>query len=198
MRILTFVLIVLSLFACSERRNKEIRTFYKDKIGESIVLPDSFIVKNLETDSAYSYTDSRKFVHSKKLRIVTTINGDCHVCVNQLKQWDSIMKKLPIEKIRFLFFVYAGNYARFEWTNNAEIHFRYPVVFDYKNDFVLQNNMMGDKLLNTMLIDSTGKIMVIGNPLESQEILGLYEDAIENQRDATNSSTIGSTLLLNI
>ena len=52
------------------------------------------------------------------------------------------------------------------------------MVYDYNNDFVLKNEIPDDYLLNTMLIDSTDKIIVVGNPLKSEEILKLYEDAI--------------------
>ncbi len=80
--------------------------------------------------------------------------------------------------MRFLFFIYADNYARFELMNKNEIEFEYPVVYDYNNEFAIKNKIPDDYLLNTMLIDGLGKILVIGSPLKSQEILKLYEDAI--------------------
>ena len=143
-----------------------------------IHLPDSFNIKNLEKDSIYSFSTSKEFINSPGLRIVTSINGDCNACVNQLKEWKSIIEKFPVEKVTFLFFVYAENYSRFELMNDSEIGFKYPVIYDYNNAYILKNKIPDDYLLNTMLIDSNGKIIVVGNPLQSKDILKLYEDAI--------------------
>ena len=98
--------------------------------------------------------------------------------MNQLKEWKSIINKFDEKKVKFLFFIYAENYARFELMNDSEIDFKYPVIYDYNNDYAIKNEIPDDYLLNTMLVDSTGKIIVVGNPLKSKEILKLYEDAI--------------------
>ncbi|MCK9413571.1 MAG: hypothetical protein M0Q53_14820 [Prolixibacteraceae bacterium] len=181
MKKIAILFILFGVFACSDSRTKHIKTFLKEKKGELIYLPDSFTVQSLDVDSTYSLSNSKKFVHCLMLRVVTSINGDCHVCVSQLKEWESVVNKWPKEKIRFLFFIHAENYARFELMNKGEISFKYPVVYDYKNDFVLKNKIPDDYLLNTMLIDSTGKVIVVGNPLKSKEILTLYENAIFRQ-----------------
>lgn len=172
---------MLNALACTDSRTKQISTFLKEKKGELICLPDSFNVKTLDMDTTYSFSNAKKFVQCSKLRVVTSINGDCHTCVNQLKQWELIINKWPKEKVRFLFFIYAENYARFELMNNGEINFKYPVVYDYKNYFAVKNKIPDDYLLNTMLIDSTGKVIIVGNPLKSKDILVLYENAIFRQ-----------------
>ncbi len=178
MKKIVVVFAVIGIIGCADSRTKQISSFLKDKKGDLICMPDSFSVISLEQDSTYSYSASKEFVDFPKLRIVTSINGDCHACVNQLKEWKSIINKFPKDKVTFLFFIYAESYARFELTNDDEINFNYPVVYDYKNDYILQNKIPDDYLLNTMLIDSVGKILVVGNPLKSKEILKLYENAI--------------------
>ena len=178
MKALIVVFITIGIFACTDSRTKQIRSFLKNKKGESICMPDSFNVKSLGEDSIFSFSVSKEFVNFPKLRIVTSINGDCHACVNQLKEWKSIINKFSKRKVRFLFFVYAENYSRFELMNEREINFEYPVVYDYSNAYTLKNEIPDNYLLNTMLIDSLGKIILVGNLLKSKEILKLYEDAI--------------------
>lgn len=179
MRVFIIILTIIGGFAaCNDSRTKQISSFMKDKKGEVIKIPDSISVKELNIDSTYSHYSSKEFVNSKSLRIVTSIDGDCHACVNHLKEWKSVISKFSKSNVKFLFFIYADNYARFELMNMHEINFEYPVVYDYNNDFAINNNIPDDYLLNTMLIDSRGKILVIGNPLKSLEILKLYEDEI--------------------
>lgn len=179
MRAYIIILTIIGILAaCTDSRTKQISSFMKDKKGELILIPDSISVKELNKDSTYSPLSSMEFVNSKSLRIVTSINGDCHACVNHLIEWKSLINKFSESKVRFLFFIYADNYARFEIMNMHEINFEYPVVYDYNNDFAVNNKIPDDYLLNTMLVDSHGKILVIGNPLKSQEILKLYEDVI--------------------
>lgn len=179
MRAFTIILMIIGGFAaCTNSRTKQIGSFMKDKKGKIIQIPDSISVKELNIDSTYSHYSSKEFINSKSFKIVTSINGDCHACVNQLTEWKSVISKFSDSNVRFLFFIYADNYARFELMNMHEINFEYPVVYDYNNDFTTNNKIPDDYLLNTMLIDSHDKILVIGNPLKSQEILKLYEDVI--------------------
>ena len=186
MKVFIIMLALIGIISCTDSRTKQISSFLKDKKEELIIIPDSFCVKDLNIDSTYSFSASNDFVNSPNLRIVTSINGDCHACVNQLKEWKTIINKFSKERVGFLFFIYAENYSRFELMNLEEINFKYPVVYDYKNDFVIKNKIPDDYLLNTMLIDNIGKIIIIGNPLKSKKILGLYNSVIieyyENSR----------------
>ncbi|MGV8096506.1 MAG: hypothetical protein AB2L24_32010 [Mangrovibacterium sp.] len=178
MKILIVVFAMIEVLACTDSRTKQITTFLKDKKGKLICFPDFFNVKNLKQDSTYSFLASKKFINYPSLRVVTSINGDCHACINQLKEWTSIIDEFPKEKVKFLFFINAENYASFELMNDSEIGFIYPVIYDYNNGYILKNEIPDDNLLNTMLIDSVGKIIIVGNPLQSKELLKLYKDAI--------------------
>lgn len=178
MKTYIIIIIVIGIVACADSRTKQIRTFLKDKKGRLFFTPDSFNVKVLEKDSTYSILASKKFVNASSFRITTSINGDCYACVNELKEWELLIDKFDENKVKFLFFIYADSFARFELLNDSEINFKYPVIFDYKNDYAIKNEIPDDYLLNTMLIDSIGKIIVVGNPLKSKEIMELYEDAI--------------------
>lgn len=144
MRTLIVVFIVIGIIACTDSRTKQIRIFLKDKKGQLISFPDSFNVKVLEKDSTYPFLTSKKFVNAPSIRISTSINGDCHACVNQLKEWKSIINKFDEKKVKFLFFIYAENYARFELINDSEIDFKYPVIYDYNNDYAIKNKIPDD------------------------------------------------------
>jgi len=94
--------IIGGFVACStDSRTKQISSFMKYKKGEIIQIPDSISVKELNIDSTYSHYSSKEFVNSKSLRIVTSIDGDCHACVNHLKEWKSVISKFSKSNVKY-------------------------------------------------------------------------------------------------
>ena len=67
-------------------------------------------------------------------------------------------------------------------TNNVEqtgalmrqIEFNHPVIIDHTDIFYLKNKLPEDKRCQTFLVDQENKIILIGNPIYSDDIKKLY------------------------
>lgn len=157
---------------CTNTSNKIInRDIIQKWLNKVLIIPE-----NLEIHEANQDIDSleTKF-YSAGIKIVTYLNGDCSACILDLNKWKEYIFNGDLDKdIVFLFFVYSTDYSVFEMMNRTEIHFPYPLIYDNLNQFYKANNIPSNRLLQTFLLDSNNKIILIGNPIYSEKLKELY------------------------
>lgn len=173
-----FLLAPLFLICCNDDRTHQIRKHVKEIKGSRVQWPDTFRVKDLKNDHFYTAEESNQFVHNNSYKVATCIDGTCHSCIKQLIGWKTVIERFCGENVRFLFMIHADNFSRFELFNIQSINFEYPVIYDYENAFQSKNKILDDHLLNTVLVNPKGRIVVVGNPIYSDELLKIYLESI--------------------
>jgi len=166
--------------SCIQKVNKENRilTDLKTKIGHKLFLPQEFEEYCLSSKEAFNKND----LLSSELKIVTYIDGNCHVCVSDLKEWHKfISENSSFKELKFLFYVHADDFSVFKRLNEAYIHFPFLLFLDQTSSFFKINNLSDNKIMQTFLLDKEGNIVLVGNPLFSEELKSLYRDEIQKR-----------------
>ncbi|MBE9511895.1 MAG: hypothetical protein IMY71_13575 [Bacteroidetes bacterium] len=146
--------------------NRTVERLYKSEL----ILPDS--VKNFDSISLPEFFYSN--LH--KCQIISWLDGNCHTCIQALRIWEEeIIQKSNPDYVNFIFIIHPSDYEYFMKIIFPDISTDIPIFIDVNNDFVNVNELfMLDNYLLTFLIDTEGKIKLIGNPLNNQELQDLY------------------------
>lgn len=175
---LFMVMLCICFISCVSKEEKVYKEYVKRMYNKKLLFPENFEIKQSDKFDSLYIKHPDKFVNDSVFRITTYIYGNCFACVEELNKWQNIIQGFSEEKVRFLFFIYAEIYPTFEIMKDKLIKFKHPVIYDSKNDYLKKNKIPDNKLLNTFLIDKTGKIILIGNPTVSDKILKLYQSKI--------------------
>lgn len=164
--ILIFLLLGMGCHHSEPKLSGEVKQWY----GKLLFIPD----KNLKF---VNYTSDQLADYKKnKIKIVCSINGGCYTCVSELKLWQSFITdaKKMAPKLEFDFYIAADSYKNFEELNKQEIHFNYPMIYDYDNQFQIHNRIVEDhKMFKSFMIENN-KVILVGNPAISKSIRDLY------------------------
>ena len=74
-----------------------------------------------------------------------------------------------------------------------ECDFDYPILFDFKSDFLVQNSFIpSDQIYHTFLVDTDNNIKVVGPPFFNSKMLDLYLNTIKELdiKNNDNNETI--------
>jgi hypothetical protein len=179
-RIITVVLILclLYLFWGCNSKNKNNSTVPENKqiveewIGKKIILPDSLTV--LFKDTLFPFYSS-KFYKTNTIKILTPIDGGCHVCLHQLDKWNNLIKKAKKnEELDILFYITGTTVKHFKNEFYHKINIDYPLIIDTNLKLHKINNFPFQKKYQTFLLDRKKQVKVIGNPVFNSKIKDLY------------------------
>ncbi len=169
----SFIIIILSLFL-SCRNKSDVGKIVEKWYGKQFILPDDSLMMTTNGITVNPF--------SKKIKIVTAINGSCGACIGELKDWMSFMSDIDTCQVGLIFLIYSNDYLMaFEKINNSIIHFSYPYINDKGKKFFLKNNIPDDKLYQTFLLDSTNHVILIGNPIYRKELSAIYKSEIKKR-----------------
>jgi hypothetical protein len=179
---LIYFLLVVTILStsCIQKTNRENRLLddLEAKIGHKLILPKEVEVYCLASEEAYNRND----IFSSELKIVTYVDGDCHVCVSDLKKWHQfITENSSIKELKVLFYIHADDFLAFKRLNEIHIHFPFPLFFDQANSFFKKNALSDNKMLQTFLIDNEDNTVLVGNPLFSENLKELYKNEIQKR-----------------
>jgi len=179
--LLLFVIILcINYSACKNKHSKEQKV--NQYIGKKINLPkDSiFILKKDSLKPVKTFNSSKN-----KIKIVTRINGQCHICVLHLDQWkQEIMKKFKGYSVQFIYYLYTDNFELFKKKYYYRISGAYPLLIDTTNAFIRNNQLPKmDQRFHTFLLDRNNKAILVGNPLLNTKIRELYIEEINKRLD---------------
>jgi hypothetical protein len=154
----------------------------KAYIGKKIILPEDSLIL-LKDDNILPIEESN--LRSNEMKIVTSINGNCHICVYNLDKWkQELIKKLNSKKLHFIFYLHTDDYDLFKKSLYYKISGDYPLLIDTTNAFVSDNDLPKmDKRFHTFLINKNNEIILVGNPLQNIKIKNLYFEEINKRLD---------------
>lgn len=121
------------------------------------------------------------YIPQKKYKIVTYIDTRCYICLNELGLWNEYIKNHRSLDVEYLLFLRIDDFRKVEYFLQ-HIDFEYPIIADMNNTFFENNKLPMDKALNTFLIDSTNRIVLIGNPAKVPALSDLYIDYLEKRK----------------
>ena len=175
-KILVFIIYLLTTLiisqSCIDNKVKT-KSLIEKYHGEKIKMPlDSItLLKNHKTKPIEKYN-----VNNNKIKLVTRINGNCHICIYELDQWkQELIKKFGDKNVQFIFYLYTDNYKDFRNNLYYKISGTYPLLIDTTNAFIRDNDLpQMDKRFHTFLLNKQNEVLLVGNPLFSPKIKNLY------------------------
>lgn len=186
-KILMYCFIISMFISCKREQmeNEKVKLFkniIKVNLGKKLVIPKDL---QLYTPFNHNSTDSIKLANSS-LKLYSLINSSCSTCLEEINKWDSFASKLKKYKIPVILICKSDkdNFELLKYlceTNKIK-KFSYPFFLDLKDGYVNKNpfmNASGD--FETVLTDRDNSILLIGNPLHSEEIKQLYLKEIQKR-----------------
>lgn len=169
----TFITILLlplhfEKFYNNEKENVRVAENVRIRRGKTLFLP---------------LNDSFKKSYSSKnngIKIVSFIDGNCGVCIEELYKWKQIINKYEvIDKAELIFFVNSMDFKSLISFIEVKEPFPKPLINDQENLFFNQNKLSRNKMFQTFLLDKNNKVILVGNPIFGDKVLSLYIRTIQ-------------------
>lgn len=172
-------LIFILFFSCNK---KEQTVEIKNNIYSEDVNYEWKGKKIFYPKSVHPIIDKKEMKH--QFSIVVYYDGGCSVCYIQLLDWIKCIKDIEgiNNDIQFKF-ILSGYTKKLLEINLRKINFPLEkVFFDSKNDFISKYSFFLDKGYenSTILLDKSDKILLIGNPMISENMMKKYIELIKN------------------
>jgi len=143
-------------------------------LGKKLFLPTNLRVYSPFPDLV---ADSST-ISNAEYKLFTHINASCGSCIAQIKLWENLVTEF--DKFKIPIILICDSDDRFELlkylceTGGIE-KFSYPFFLDKKNEYIKRNQFM-EKVqdFETVLADKENNILLLGNPIRSKEMKGLY------------------------
>lgn len=111
----------------------------------------------------YSPTD----LSTNRYKIVTALNGSCTGCISEFQRVEALIGAIGLHNhYAFLVYVYGDNLALFDYYNENDIKYRYPLLFDNSSAFIKRNRRVLDNDINSFLLNTKNEIILSGNILD--------------------------------
>lgn len=178
-----FYLIITSciLISCNwqqRRYQKKVQKTIEEWTNKQVSLPH-----NVSTYIFDKKVNCDSILHNKIKILVYTDSVGCTACKLNLYDWklkiDSLRNNL---KLSFLFFVHAQYSEEFSNKLRGE-SFNHPIFFDNDNVIEKLNHFPKDYRLQTFLLDSNNRVILIGNPLGNIPMWNLYKQEIDTRTE---------------
>ena len=187
------VILILSMyllmFCKKEKTSSEVvalKSIINQTLGKKLNLPNE-----LELYEPFSefIIDSSEIANSK-LKIYTHINASCESCISKIKLWNSLAPTFSEYKIKII--IICSSKDNFELINHliksGEVEdFAFPLFFDLENKYLNLNGFMNEvEQFETVLTDTENNILLMGNPIYSNEMKDLYLKEIQKRINVEN------------
>lgn len=196
-RTILLLLILLSLFACTDSRKEEITNFIKEWNGKEILFPEKsvFTIQGEDTvDFSFRNAEYKMVSYFDSL--------GCISCKLQLDRWSDFiheMDSVTQNKVPFAMFFHPKDLNELKRITR-KYQFDYPVCFDEKDEFNSLNHFSRNPYFQTFLLDKDNKVLAMGNPIITPSVKELYLHIVTGKnKEKTNSKltelSIDKTLL---
>lgn len=172
-KVLIFIVLLYFIYSCNNR-NKKIEGELSQIIGKKIELIDT--LSNYSIDKGLY-----KEVIPHQMKIISYIDGSCGSCLYSLANWKELIMSREFKNVSFRLYVKTYNLNQLSLILK-EIDFHYSIVVDFQNRFYQKNNIQDEINYQTFLVDKENKILLVGNPLFSNEIKKMYLDVISQHK----------------
>ena len=176
------VIFSILMVGCNRKANqddveKTVRSLYDQKIQ----LPDS--TYKAHEGSYIRVTNSTK--SNTHLHLFSYINGDCGPCFEHLQEFDSLLTVFDsLAKIQPQIYVYTSDEMKFLYNLKRTGGVSYPVYLDLEHQITQLNALPSGQTYRTLLLDSTGRVLAVGNPLHNPELEKLYKAQIRKHAES--------------
>ena len=172
-------LISSSCVVNSEKENNDIESVVSEIYGKSIVFHDSLIsYTNGEANIVRQFTDDLS-----ERKIISVIEGNCSNCIRQFNKWIPFynrLKSIGMEN-KLIFIVENIDPKFFMKYYLNDIFGEFILIYDEKDNFSRINNLPKNKMLKTLLVDSTNRVILVGNPLLDKGLMDCYYNEIQKK-----------------
>jgi hypothetical protein len=189
-KILFSILLVSILLSCNQKKDKQkADKILTEWLGKSIKFPNNMLLSIYEKDTLIPDFLSKPY----KVLLYVDSSG-CASCKLKLSDWQKIIGETNSTMKNKLSFVFS-----FQPRSNDELvylfhcdRFNYPVFIDKTNEMNNLNHFPEDETYQCFLLDSTNKVIAVGNPIRNPKVWNLYKQIITGIR---NNHDKGSTLV---
>ena len=181
---------------CNSKSNSE-SDIFADLTQKTIIFPDSIRF------SIYACQDVDYNIKSGKLKILLYADSiGCINCKLKLFYWKPFMSEIrnivpDNDSITFCFIFQPKTMGQIE-RMLKENGFSYPVCIDHTNEFDSLNHLPKDDRFHCFLLDSTNRVILIGNPTQNPKIKDLYIRTICERLNINYSPKAENTLHKNL
>lgn len=173
--------LLLSCTSCNgDNPRREIQKIVKEWSGKTILLPQDIRPTSYSSDTISDPAKSRK-----PFRILNfTDSIGCTSCKLKLLTWNAYMKEIDTtlaDKVDFLFYFHPQNERELGLILRAD-GFKLPVYIDRENEIGRLNRFPGNQAFQCFLIDSTNKVLLVGNPTHNPRLWELYKEIISGEK----------------
>ncbi|MDI9312513.1 MAG: redoxin domain-containing protein [Limnohabitans sp.] len=175
-KILT-IFFLLFVFSCNQ--NKKIDAIDTKQIN----LTDSLEIYN---PTKISLTNKKQVLENPSHKVYTYLNVSCSSCLFELNEWSTIAQKFKELNTEVIFICYSKDkfqYFKYLYEDDQIKRLPFPFLLD-SNDIFLRNNSMFKKyeLGQVFLTDASGKIILNGNIIHSENLLNKYLTLIKRNK----------------
>lgn len=171
-------LIIVSLFGLSSACvNVDTDSQNQFSNTNRLLLPDSILL--VRADSSIIKIGTEGLTSDYSITIITTIWGECHVCMAKFKEWEQLLSNKLFLGVQMVYIVTTPYPVYFLKVFYPEIKHSGVLLIDDKDSFFSLNDLKySQSHLNTFFVDSAFNIILQGDPLVMPGMLGKYEEAI--------------------
>lgn len=186
MKILIVVTLLL-IFSCNETVTQESNTENDiDSLNSSslrIIMPDTLQVYNPYPEFELASDSSIRKTFGPKL--YTCVNVSCPSCIADIEKWNDwipeIYQKFKIPVVIICITKDNFEYIQYLFESKEIRPFPFPIYFDIHNKFVSSNAIFLNRSSHyTVLTSKEGKVILRGNPFESQQTKTLFINALKS------------------
>lgn len=162
---------ILCLCACRNKEKEQIAQLVSEWQNKEIVFPEKSTFTYFGED-----TTSYPLPKSTYKILVYVDSAGCMKCTLKLPLWKQLIKTVNSsapEQIPFLFYFHPHNYEQIKYILKRD-DFDLPVCIDPKDELNKLNHFPSEMMFQTFLLDSSNRVLAIGNPILTPQIQDLY------------------------
>lgn len=175
--------VLLSCAACDGGNpRKEVEKIVREWSGRTILLPQDIKPTSYSSDTVSDPAKSKK--PFKVLNFTDSIG--CTSCKLKLLIWNTYIKEADTTlagKVDFLFYFHPQNERELGLILRAD-GFRLPFYIDRRNEIDRLNGFPRNQAYQCFLLDSTDKVLLVGNPTHNPRLWELYKEIISGKKSA--------------
>ena len=115
-------------------------------------------------------------------KIISFVDGGCSMCGFYLSRWQDLIENYAQDWEAPVIIIATGNSrSKIEYMAYDQLNYAYPLFYDSTRHVINDNEIIDHPELNTFLLDSANRVIIVGNPTEDQLVLNLYRDLLEKE-----------------
>lgn len=178
-KIVLFLSLYITLISCNHAVQNPTLPKKYDSIQKvwnhrKIIFPDSLQFFRLREGA-----DSNQILKSD-VKLITYINGECSLCMEELKHWKKFVKDYPKNKsLQLIIVIRSADFKYLDYMVSKEKG-NYTILYDKYNRFFETNDLPFDKFYQTMLLNKENQVITVGSPIYSKYLVKPYHDKADS------------------